>query len=90
MQAAGLTVSQVEGVLQANNITLPAGQITSNGQTLPVQVGNTFASLDDLKHLVVGVSVATHFDATEPATSRIGRLTTGYRRQQHSNAHYAR
>src|SRR5205807_3952973 len=29
VQAAGLTVSQIEGVLQANNITLPAGQITS-------------------------------------------------------------
>ncbi len=57
VQAAGLTVSQIEGVLQANNITLPAGQITSNGQTLPIQVGNTFNSIDDLKNLVVGVSV---------------------------------
>lgn len=57
VQAAGLTVSQIEGVLQANNLTLPAGQITSNGQTLPIQVGNTFTSLDDLKNLVVGVSV---------------------------------
>src|SRR6266700_7718309 len=64
VQAAGLTVSQIEGVLQANNLTLPAGQITSNGQTLPIQVGNTFTSLDDLKHLVVGVSVPR----TSPAT----------------------
>ena len=39
MQGDELTLSQVEGVLQANNITLPAGQITSNGQTLPVQGG---------------------------------------------------
>src|SRR6266487_1918841 len=64
VQAAGLSVSQIEGVLQANNLTLPAGQITSNGQTLPIQVGNTFNSLDDLKHLVVGVSVPR----TSPAT----------------------
>jgi hydrophobic/amphiphilic exporter-1 (mainly G- bacteria), HAE1 family len=64
VQAAGLTVSQIEGVLQANNLTLPAGQITSKGQTLPIQVGNTFNSLDDLKHLVVGVSVPP----TSPAT----------------------
>ena len=64
VQAAGLTVSQIEGVLQANNLTLPTGQITSNGQTLPIQVGNTFNSLDDLKHLVVGVSV----QPTSPAT----------------------
>ena len=69
MQAAGLTLSQVEGVLQANNITLPAGQITSNGQTLPVQVGNTFASLDDLKHLVVGVSTPSTLHATGTTSS---------------------
>jgi HAE1 family hydrophobic/amphiphilic exporter-1 len=68
LQAAGLTVSQVEGLLQANNITLPAGQITSNGQTLPIQVGNTFASLDDLKHLVVGVSVPPTVTATGTTT----------------------
>ena len=92
MQAAGLTVSQIEGVLQANNITLPAGQITSNGQTLPVQVGNTFASLDDLKNLVVGVSVPP----TSPATGTVpgSRLDhcfpPGYRRQQQLHAYHAR
>jgi len=75
MQAAGLTVSQVEGVLQANNITLPAGQITSNGQTLPVQVGNTFSSLDDLKHLVVGVSAPPTVTAT--GTTSSSALPTG-------------
>jgi AcrR family transcriptional regulator len=32
VQEAGLTTSQKEGVLQANNITIPAGEITSNGQ----------------------------------------------------------
>src|SRR5713226_1165160 len=64
VQAAGLSVSQIEGVLQANNLTLPAGQITSNGQTLPVQVGNTFNSLNDLKNLVVGVSVPRTSTAT--------------------------
>ncbi|HAT45157.1 MAG TPA: AcrB/AcrD/AcrF family protein, partial [Ktedonobacter sp.] len=69
VQSAGLTVSQIEGVLQANNITLPAGQITSNGQTLPVQVGNTFNSIDDLKHLVVGMSV--------PRTSSGSQVSTG-------------
>ncbi|MGZ6304537.1 MAG: efflux RND transporter permease subunit [Ktedonobacteraceae bacterium] len=77
MQAAGLTLSQVEGVLQANNITLPAGQITSNGQTLPVQVGNTFASLDDLKHLVVGVSATPNLTATGiPSSPTPGGIQT--------------
>ncbi len=74
VQAAGLTVSQIEGVLQANNVTLPAGQITSNGQTLPIQVGNTFNSLDDLKNLVVGISVPRSSTAT--GTSSASPLPT--------------
>jgi hydrophobic/amphiphilic exporter-1 (mainly G- bacteria), HAE1 family len=57
VQADSLSVSQIEGVLQANNLSVPAGQITANGQTLPIQVGNTFTSLDALKNLVVGVSL---------------------------------
>ncbi|WP_376795466.1 efflux RND transporter permease subunit [Thermogemmatispora sp.] len=54
LQQYNLSVSQVEQVLQANNMTLPAGQQTANGQTLAVRVGNTLGSLDDLKNLVVG------------------------------------
>ena len=79
VQAAGLTVSQIEGVLQANNLTLPAGQITSNGQTLPIQVGNTFNSLDDLKNLVVGVSVPRTSTAT--GTSSVSPLPTATQRR---------
>nr|BBH93935.1 hydrogenase expression protein [Thermogemmatispora argillosa] len=54
LQRYNLSVSQVEQVLQANNMTLPAGQQTSGDQTLSVRVGNTLGSLDDLKNLVVG------------------------------------
>ena len=56
MQAKGLSVTTIEGALQANNITLPAGDVTSNGQTVPIKVGNTLNSLDDLKNLIVGSS----------------------------------
>ena len=55
LEADGLTVSQVQGALQANNISLPAGDVSSNGQTIPIKVGNTFNSLDDLNNIVVGV-----------------------------------
>jgi len=54
MQQKGVTSSQIEGILQANNLQLPAGEITDNGQTFSVQVGNTFNSIDDLKNLIVG------------------------------------
>ncbi|GHO42613.1 efflux RND transporter permease subunit [Ktedonospora formicarum] len=55
----GLTFSQVQGMLQANNITIPSGSTTNDGKTLPIVTGNTFKSLDDLKNLVVGVQTST-------------------------------
>lgn len=55
MQALGLSVAQIQGALSANNITLPAGEMTGNGSTLPIRVGNTFNSLSDLQNLLVGV-----------------------------------
>ncbi len=54
LQDNGVRLDQLQSTLQANNITLPAGQVNSNGQDLAVRVGNTLASLDDLKNLVVG------------------------------------
>ena len=83
VQADGLSVSQIEGVLQANNLTVPAGQITSNGQTLPIQVGNTFTSLDALKNLVLGVSLPPTSTGTVPggasplSTARPTPITLG-------------
>ena len=50
----GLSASQIQGALQANNSTLPAGELSSNGQTFSIKVGNTFGSIDDMKNLVVG------------------------------------
>jgi hydrophobic/amphiphilic exporter-1 (mainly G- bacteria), HAE1 family len=49
----GLTSSGVTGVLQANNISFPTGDITDNGQSIPVRVTNQFTTLDDLRSLVV-------------------------------------
>ncbi|MEO7019084.1 MAG: efflux RND transporter permease subunit [Ktedonobacteraceae bacterium] len=58
MQNMDIGISQIQGVLSANNITLPAGEMTGNGSTLPIRVGNTFNSLSDLQNLVVGVHAA--------------------------------
>jgi len=59
MQKDGITQTGITGLLQANNVTLPAGQVTNNGQTFSVSVGNQFASLSDLQNLVVGVTKAS-------------------------------
>ena len=53
LQKNGLQASTITGLLQANNISFPTGQITTNGQAIPVRVGNQFGSLDDLRNLVV-------------------------------------
>lgn len=58
LKANGLNITQLQGALQANNISLPAGDVSSNGQTIPIKVGNTFNSLDDLNNVVVGVHTA--------------------------------
>ncbi|HZO73037.1 MAG TPA: efflux RND transporter permease subunit [Ktedonobacteraceae bacterium] len=55
LQDNGLSVTQVQGALQANNLTLPAGEVNNNDQTVAIRVGNTLNSLDDLKNLVVGL-----------------------------------
>jgi HAE1 family hydrophobic/amphiphilic exporter-1 len=60
MVTAGVTINQIQGALQANNITLPAGEVDANGQVLAVQVGNTFNSIQGLENLLVGVNAQSH------------------------------
>lgn len=59
LQQLHISATQVQGALQANNITLPAGDVTSDGQTQSIKVGNTLNSIDDLKNVIVGVSTPT-------------------------------
>ncbi|HEX8598046.1 MAG TPA: efflux RND transporter permease subunit [Chloroflexia bacterium] len=49
----GLTASQITGILQANNISFPTGQVVDNGQSIPVRVTNQFNAVEDLRELVV-------------------------------------
>ncbi len=78
MQADKISLTALQGALQANNVTLPAGQVTNNGQTFTISVGNTFNSLSDLQNLVVGeksncpqasASTSTAFPAAAPAAA---------------------
>ncbi|HEX6479120.1 MAG TPA: efflux RND transporter permease subunit [Ktedonobacteraceae bacterium] len=54
LQTYGISLDQVQQALQANNMTIPAGEVTSNDQTFAIRVGNTFNSLQDLENLIVG------------------------------------
>jgi HAE1 family hydrophobic/amphiphilic exporter-1 len=54
LQTYGISLNQVQQALQANNMTIPAGEVTANDQTFAIRVGNTFNSLQDLQNLIVG------------------------------------
>lgn len=63
----GISLFQVSQALRENNITFPGGTITRNGQVLPVKTTNVFASLDELKDLVVGYPRVTGGPPTQSA-----------------------
>lgn len=55
---AGISVAQIQGVIQANQITLPSGTITDGGVRLPISTEHRFTSVDELENLIVGVKGA--------------------------------
>lgn len=55
LAASGLSVGQVNGVLAANNLTLPAGELPEDGTSVPVSTTSRFGSLDDVRNLVVRI-----------------------------------
>jgi len=75
LKTYGISITQIQGALAANNISVPAGEVTSNGQTVPIVAGNTLNSLDELKNLVVG----THSSASAAGAGAAGAAgASGY------------
>jgi HAE1 family hydrophobic/amphiphilic exporter-1 len=54
MAAAAITSQQVVSILQANNLTVPSGQIPTDGSKTPVSTIGVFTSEAEIKGLVVG------------------------------------
>ncbi|HYI21087.1 MAG TPA: efflux RND transporter permease subunit, partial [Candidatus Limnocylindrales bacterium] len=55
MAEAGIGQQQLLGVLQANEITVPSGQLNSDGQRIPVSTIGELTSVDQISQLIVGV-----------------------------------
>ncbi len=55
MAAAGVSIDQVQGVLAANNLTLPAGQLFTGTSRIPVSTSGAFTTIDQIRGLVVSV-----------------------------------
>jgi hydrophobic/amphiphilic exporter-1 (mainly G- bacteria), HAE1 family len=53
----GITVAQISGVLQANDLTLPSGQLTTDGAKVPVSTTGELGSVEAIRDLVVGVKM---------------------------------
>ncbi len=57
LTATGISVAQVTGILTANNLTVPSGQITTGGTNIPVSTIGTFTSVAQVENLVVGAKL---------------------------------
>jgi HAE1 family hydrophobic/amphiphilic exporter-1 len=57
MAAAGVSVSQIQGVLAANNLILPAGSLPTGSVSIPVSAQHQFTTVEEISGLVVGVKM---------------------------------
>ena len=55
MAEAGVSQQQLLGVLQANELTVPSGQLNSDGQRDPSSTIGELTSVDQISQLIVGV-----------------------------------
>ena len=72
LAASGVSTQQIVSILQANNLTFPSGQLSSDGSRTPVSTIGRFTSVDEVSGLVVGYTkapVAVPPIATVPGAS---------------------
>ena len=58
LAATGISLAHIAGVLQANNVSIPAGAIAVDGRSLPIRATHRFKSVDEISNLIIGVSGA--------------------------------
>ncbi len=51
---SGVSVAQISGVLTANNLTFPSGQVSADGTSIPVSTIGSLTSPEQIAGLVVG------------------------------------
>src|SRR5205814_7479176 len=54
----GLTTAQVDAILQANNVGIPAGNVTHNGVTEPVVTTGKLTTLTQIRDLPITVQAS--------------------------------
>ena len=71
LAAAGIGAAQIQGVLQANNITVPGGQLQSNGTSIPVSTQSSLTSVDQISNLIVGAAQPAVAPGATPAPGAV-------------------
>ena len=69
MAEAGVSSQQVLGVLQANNLTIPSGQLSTDTDRIPVSTIGEFTSVEQIEGLLVGVRQPTPTTPTDPTVT---------------------
>jgi HAE1 family hydrophobic/amphiphilic exporter-1 len=54
MNAAGVSMLQVQQIIQANNLTYPGGQLPTGGTLVPVSATGRYTSIAQLRNQIVG------------------------------------
>lgn len=67
MREQGVTIDQIRTFLSANNLALPAGNLTTDGKSVPLLVGNRLRSPEDVSALVLTAGGAGGASAGGPA-----------------------
>lgn len=68
MAENGIPLSQVTGLLAANQTTIPSGAIVADGRRLPVSTEHRFTSIEQLEGLIVGARNMGGTDGTADGT----------------------
>ncbi len=81
LTANGISVGQVTGVLAANNLTFPSGQITTETDKIPVSTIGRIGGVEEIESMVVGVANTAPFPGGgAPAGAGTGAAPGGRRR----------
>lgn len=59
LKANGISVSQVTGVLAANNLTFPSGQVTTEGSKIPVSTIGSIRGVEEIRAMEVGAAATS-------------------------------
>ena len=73
--AATITSQQIVGVLQANNLTLPSGQLPADGSKIPVSTIGELTSVDQIR------GARRRLQRAAPVRARPGRIRPGRQRR---------